>query len=658
MIPPTAPRRARANGVADVTVGLEDFLAVLFHDARGKVELRAVPRDRGDGPVPTCFSDPGAAAWRAGFLTTHPTKHIYFGVATRRDGSSGKLENCLDVGAVWVDLDFAKISEEEARTRLAAFPLPPSIALRSGGGAHLYWLLVQRLAVLDPRLRPLLVALARALHGDPAVVDPARCLRLPGSKNWKYNPPREAFISSWHPERRYTLDALLAAVPPIEPHAGNGHAPAPPVEETIPDGQRNATLASPAGSMRRRGMTPEEIAVALAEVNRNRCRPPLPDDEVEAIARNIGRYAPADEATPPTTETPTETTAPWAWAASFQGEAIMRAIITRPRFVIDELFSQGHQHAVVGAAGACKSWVLSALVVAVACPEVTTFLGQPVHVHGPAVLESWEQGPDEDLRRLQKLLRGHGLTAAPDTLILQSRPFLTLQDDGAYAARLRDFEAAGVILYACDSLSEAAGIELNDNTRYSAWWRARVQPLLDHNITVVFTHLRGHLKPGTSGDPDAAVRGATQIRALCTSVLECRHLSPTMTLLLHNKHRDTGALPLGILTLMGGHGEPTITLDLRAAPTAAASNAKRDRARRELLTLARQHPAGITRALIDGALSASGRPKAERISKRIYGPVIEDLVKEEVFQAFTLGRADAWRLIRDPDASGESEDDD
>src|SRR5262245_23228540 len=295
MIPPTAPRRARANGVADVTVGLEDFLAVLFHDARGKVELRAVPRDRGDGPVPTCFSDPGAAAWRAGFLTTHPTKHIYFGVATRRDGSSGKLENCLDVGAVWVDLDFAKISEEEARTRLAAFPLPPSIALRSGGGAHLYWLLVQRLAVCDPRLRPLLVALARALPGDPAVVDSARCLRLPGSKNWKYDPPREAVISSWHPERRYTLDALLAAVPPIESHAGNGHAPTPPVEETIPDGQRNATLASLAGSMRRRGMTPAEIAVALAEVNRNRCRPPLPDDEVEAIARNIGRYAPADE---------------------------------------------------------------------------------------------------------------------------------------------------------------------------------------------------------------------------------------------------------------------------------------------------------------------------------------------------------------------------
>ena len=70
---------------------------------------------------------------------------------------------------------------------------------------------------------------------------------------------------------------------------------APPLEDIIPAGQRNSTLASLAGTMRRRGMQPAEIAVALAEVNRNRCRPPLPDDEVEAIARSVGRYAPADE---------------------------------------------------------------------------------------------------------------------------------------------------------------------------------------------------------------------------------------------------------------------------------------------------------------------------------------------------------------------------
>ena len=45
--------------------------------------------------------------------------------------------------------------------------------------------------------------------------------------------------------------------------------------------------------MRRAGMEPDEIAAALAVVNTRRCRTPLADSEVEAIARSIGRYAPA-----------------------------------------------------------------------------------------------------------------------------------------------------------------------------------------------------------------------------------------------------------------------------------------------------------------------------------------------------------------------------
>lgn len=61
----------------------------------------------------------------------------------------------------------------------------------------------------------------------------------------------------------------------------------------IPEGQRNAELASLAGTMRKRGMTPEEIEAALKAVNLNRCRPPLPEAEVRAIAASVSRYAPA-----------------------------------------------------------------------------------------------------------------------------------------------------------------------------------------------------------------------------------------------------------------------------------------------------------------------------------------------------------------------------
>jgi len=67
-------------------------------------------------------------------------------------------------------------------------------------------------------------------------------------------------------------------------HAGDG--------DRIPPGQRNATLTSYAGTMRRRGMAPEEILAGLRAINARRCDPPLPEDEVARIAQSVGRYPP------------------------------------------------------------------------------------------------------------------------------------------------------------------------------------------------------------------------------------------------------------------------------------------------------------------------------------------------------------------------------
>jgi hypothetical protein len=69
---------------------------------------------------------------------------------------------------------------------------------------------------------------------------------------------------------------------------------APTVAETIPEGERDTTLTSLAGTMRRRGMGEAEILAALEVTNRERCRPPLPDNDVERIVRSVCRYEPAD----------------------------------------------------------------------------------------------------------------------------------------------------------------------------------------------------------------------------------------------------------------------------------------------------------------------------------------------------------------------------
>jgi hypothetical protein len=92
--------------------------------------------------------------------------------------------------------------------------------------------------------------------------------------------------------------ALDALVSPESNGAAHGSPTSAPVAagdaeaNAIPAGQRNATLARLAGTMRRVGMGRPEIAAALHQTNRTRCEPPLADAEVDRIAASVARYAP------------------------------------------------------------------------------------------------------------------------------------------------------------------------------------------------------------------------------------------------------------------------------------------------------------------------------------------------------------------------------
>ena len=74
--------------------------------------------------------------------------------------------------------------------------------------------------------------------------------------------------------------------------ANGAPKPAPAVEPKIAAGQRNAMLASIAGTMRRRGLSAAEMFPSLWEVNRRRCAPPLSRREVGQIAQSMSRYEP------------------------------------------------------------------------------------------------------------------------------------------------------------------------------------------------------------------------------------------------------------------------------------------------------------------------------------------------------------------------------
>ena len=69
-------------------------------------------------------------------------------------------------------------------------------------------------------------------------------------------------------------------------------APTANTDDNIPDGLRNTTLASLAGTMRRRGMSQPAIEAGLLAENQNRCKPPLPEEDVRRIAASVSRYEP------------------------------------------------------------------------------------------------------------------------------------------------------------------------------------------------------------------------------------------------------------------------------------------------------------------------------------------------------------------------------
>jgi putative DNA primase/helicase len=121
------------------------------------------------------------------------------------------------------------------------------------------------------------------IKGDGGVIVVAPSLHASGKRyRWKNTVPI-AEAPEW----------FLRLLRETQKSRANGSAAIGP---TIPEGYRNDTLTSLAGTMRRRGMGAEEIEAALLVTNNKRCDPPLATDEVKKIASSVCRYKPAREA--------------------------------------------------------------------------------------------------------------------------------------------------------------------------------------------------------------------------------------------------------------------------------------------------------------------------------------------------------------------------
>ncbi len=157
-------------------------------------------------------------------------------------------------------------------------PLTP--AVKTAKGRHFYF----RWA--GPKLPSLLkIADWIEVRGDRGyVVAPPSKHPLGARYEWLIAPGEEELKEP--PEWLY--QAILERVQPPSRDASK-ELPA-----KIPEGWRNVALTSLAGTLRRRGLTAEEIESALLAVNASRCEPPLPEEEVRQIARSVARYEPAE----------------------------------------------------------------------------------------------------------------------------------------------------------------------------------------------------------------------------------------------------------------------------------------------------------------------------------------------------------------------------
>lgn len=100
----------------------------------------------------------------------------------------------------------------------ATFPTP-SVLIDSGGGLHAYWLLRDTFALDTDDRRAAAEHIQRSwvatVGGDAAVHDLTRVLRVPGTLNFKYDPPRAVVTLACDLARTYPLQALTAHLPPV-----------------------------------------------------------------------------------------------------------------------------------------------------------------------------------------------------------------------------------------------------------------------------------------------------------------------------------------------------------------------------------------------------------------------------------------------------------
>lgn len=169
-------------------------------------------------------------------IPTQPL-HTYFGVNPSKIRKShtqrAEINDIAAVNALFADFDAKDFngSKESALDHINHLHCPPTVLVDSGGGYQGYWLLrnPQMIETAEQlaQLRDLQARWVAYVGSDPGAKDLARVLRVPGTKNYKYEPARAVSILWADYTMPYDLDDFFALLPTASQPATPAAVPAP-----------------------------------------------------------------------------------------------------------------------------------------------------------------------------------------------------------------------------------------------------------------------------------------------------------------------------------------------------------------------------------------------------------------------------------------------
>ena len=153
-------------------------------------------------------------------------EHIYFGVhpcIERKENGRTSTDIVAAINCLYCDIDAKDFSGDKnaALEHVAILYYQPSIIIDSGGGWYPLWLLREPFIIQKEsdrtRAKQIQAGWVQLVGGDPGAKDIARILRIPGTLNRKYDPPRPVKFHKVDFDLLYDLSELEALLPETEP---------------------------------------------------------------------------------------------------------------------------------------------------------------------------------------------------------------------------------------------------------------------------------------------------------------------------------------------------------------------------------------------------------------------------------------------------------